>query len=49
MAKDVSFWMMIAGIVLSAIGTANPVHGTYFELAGIVCIVLTRFAAKRGA
>jgi hypothetical protein len=48
MVKDVSFWLMVAGMVLTAIGAANPVHGTYFELVGIVCIIGTRFAAKRG-
>ena len=48
MHKDVSFWLMIGGMVLTAIGAANPVHGTYFELAGLACIFGTRAAAKRG-
>lgn len=46
--KDLSFWCMIAGIVLTAIGAANPVHGTWFELIGICCIVATRELSKRG-
>ena len=46
--RRLSFWAMIAAMVLTAIGTANPVHGTWFELLGIGCIALTREAARRG-
>lgn len=48
MHREFSFWTMIVGIVLTAIGAANPVHGTYFEIVGIVCVVVTRYAAKNG-
>lgn len=46
--KDPSFWAMMVGIVLTAVGAANPVHGTYFELIGILSIVATRELARRG-
>ena len=48
MHREISFWLMIGGIVLTAIGAANPIHGTYFELAGIACIFGVRETAKRG-
>ena len=47
MHKEVSFYLMIAGMILTAIGAANPVHGTCFELAGIASIWAPQMVAKR--
>lgn len=46
MKKEISFWAMIGAMIFTAIATANPVHGTYFELAGIFLIFVCWFAAK---
>ena len=46
MTKKISFWAMIAAMILTSIATANPIHGTYFEFAGIFLIFSSWFCAR---